>query len=380
MKVLMLDPLDGNPYGPDLASALWEQGVDIRLLVPIGFRNQERTKCPYEEVSPRGGRGRFARKLVEEAGYLWRLWRLAREWRPDVIHVQWLRKDVELLALPRLRASGSRIVITAHNVIPHVRRPGDLKFQRRYYSTADRLIAHEPSAREDLIHLLGMPSSRVDVVPHGISEASPPAINRSEARRRLHIPEGATTFLCFGGLRPDKGFEDLLDAFQSAVAHGARCQLVFGGWGRREAVRALHSRVGRLEPKVRDKVHLRLNEDEPLPQTQVEDLFSACDCVVLPYRSISQSGVLLQAFHYERPVLASAVGGFRPVVQNDFNGRLIDPDDQGEWSRTLSSLAATPMVLETWGKQARRSAIDRYGHRHVARETMRTYERALGNA
>jgi glycosyltransferase involved in cell wall biosynthesis len=375
----MLDPLDGNPYGPDLASALWDQGVDIRLLVPIGFRNQERTKCPYEEISARGGRGRWVRKLIDETRYLHRVWQLALQWRPDVVHVQWLRMNIELMTLPRLRAMGSRIVITAHNVIPHVRRHGDLDFQRRYYMSADRIIAHEPSAQEDLARLLGIPASRVDVVPHGIPETPPRSQDRGAARRRLGIDEKATTFLCFGGLRPDKGHETLLGAFETAASRGGRGQLLFGGWGRREAVRALRSRVESLESSARGNVHLRMNEDVPLPETEVEDLFAASDCAVLPYRSISQSGVLFQALQHEKPVLASSVGGFRHVIENGFNGRLIDADDIAEWARTLADLAEKPELLSLWGSQGRQRAVELFGHRRVARQTMRAYETALGN-
>jgi glycosyltransferase involved in cell wall biosynthesis len=378
MKVLMLDPLDGNPYGPDLASALWDHGIDVRLLVPIGFRNQERTKCPYEEVSPRGGRGRYVRKLLDEIGYIQRVWRLASEWRPDVIHVQWLRVDLELFLLRRLRALGSRVVITAHNAIPHVRRRGDLGFQRRYYMNADRVIAHEPSARDDLVSVLQIPHSKIEIVPHGIPEDAPPASDRKTARKRLGIDEDATTFLCFGGLRPDKGHEMLLEAFHAAALAGGRGQLVFGGWGRREAVRALRSRVQGLGSSA-NRIHLHLNEEEPMPQAAVEDLFAACDCVVLPYRSISHSGVLFQAFHHERAVLASAVGGFRHVVENGFNGRLIEPDDETEWARSLAELAGAPDLLHLWGRQGRRRAVEMYGHRRVAMQTKRVYETAIGN-
>lgn len=377
MKVLMLDPLDGNPYGPDLASALWDQGIDIRLLVPLGFRNQERTKCPYEEVSPGGGRGQWVRKLIEETRYLHRVWRLARQWRPDVVHVQWLRMKQEVHLIPMLRSLGIPIVITAHNVFPHEPGPSDEAHHRRYFGTADRVIAHEPSTRADLIRVLGLPPEKVDVVPHGILEDAAPTLDRATARRRIGIEPSATTFLLFGGLRPYKGHDTLVRAFRQAGGGG---QLVLGGWGTRRSVQELHDWVGSFESETRERIHLRLNEDAPLPHDIVNDLFAACDCVALPYRSISQSGVLFQAFYHERPVLASSVGGFRHVIEDGFNGRLLEPEDEPGWAHALTTLSLNPDVLQDWGRNGRRRALEQCGYTRVALETIATYERAIGRA
>jgi glycosyltransferase involved in cell wall biosynthesis len=377
MKILMLDPIDVNPYGPDLASALWGQGADVRLLVPIGFKNQERTRCPYEEISARGGRGRYVQKLVDEMRYLHRVWHLARRWRPDVIHVQWLRMNVEVHMVPKIRGLGIPVVITAHNVLPHERKPGDVTFQRRYYESADRVIAHEQYAREDLIRVLGISADRIDVVPPSMSEAPVPISDRASARCRLGLDPDATTFLWFGGVRQYKGQNTLLRAFESAVISGCGGQLVLGGWGRRHSVRALRANIDGLQPEARHRVHLRLGEDTPLPQTTVDDLFLSCDCVVLPYKAISHSSVLFQAFQYERPVLASSVGGFRQVVENEVNGRLVEADDEAGWARALMTLATSPDTLERWGREGRRRAIEKFGHAQVARRTLAVYERAI---
>jgi glycosyltransferase involved in cell wall biosynthesis len=377
MKVLMLDPLDANPYGPDLASALWMKGIDVRLLVAIGFQNRARTRCPFEEISARGGRGRFTQKLLDEVRYLHRIWRLAREWRPDVIHVQWLRMSAELALISRLRSDGLSIVITAHNVLPHEDASKGIALQRRFYNTATRIIVHEPAARDDLQRLMGISETIIDVVPHGIPEEQVKLGDRRSARRRLGIDEEPATFLCFGGIRPYKGHSHLLEVFADAVSQGCTGQLMIAGWGTRSAVGELRAKVERLDARTRQRVYMMVREDSPIPGPAVEDLFNASDCVVLPYRSISQSGVLFQAFRFEKPVLASSVGGLAQVVESGFNGQLIDPNDRSGWAAAIASLASSPELLRQWGRQARARAVEQFGHGRVALQTIATYQRAI---
>ena len=66
-------------------------------------------------------------------------------------------------------------------------------------------------------------------------------------------------------------------------------------------------------------------DDEHIPISEVEKFFAACDLVVLPYEDATQSGVIQVAYSFDRPVLATRVGGLPDVVIDGETGYLTEP-------------------------------------------------------
>lgn len=378
MKVLMLDPSDGNPYGIDLSNAIADAGVDLRLFAAKGLLNRDRVRCTYELIAPLNGPGMHFMKSLQECQYLAGICWRSVTWRPIVLHVQWVRIRQELRVIRWLRGVGARIVVTAHNPLPHERYPGDINFFRRLYGVADRVIVHEETARRVLIDTLGISAAAIDVIPHGAAKMPVPTeLERSTARASLTLPPNAPAFLFFGGLRPYKGYDLLLQAFQDAVEVSGDIHLILAGWGRRDAVRSVRETIASFQPKVRERIRDLLSEDKLLPVDTAEAAMRAADCVVLPYQEISQSGVLWQAFGSGRPVLASAVGGFCEVVREGFNGRLVPAGDKKALSKALLDLAEDRATLLSWGMQARDWALATCSWEAVAAKTIATYEAAM---
>ena len=67
--------------------------------------------------------------------------------------------------------------------------------------------------------------------------------------------------------------------------------------------------------------------NEYVPDDRVEYYFSACDVVVLPYESATQSGIVQIAYGFNKPVIATSVGGLPDVVTEGKTGYLIKPFD-----------------------------------------------------
>jgi len=95
-------------------------------------------------------------------------------------------------------------------------------------------------------------------------------------------------------------------------------------------------------------------EDGFVGEARMETLLRESDALVLPYRRIDQSGVLLQALRWGLPVVASRVGAFEDYVGGD-GGELCEPGDAGALARALERL------------QARSGRIDRDALREAAR-------------
>jgi glycosyltransferase involved in cell wall biosynthesis len=97
-----------------------------------------------------------------------------------------------------------------------------------------------------------------------------------------------------------------------------------------------------LEPGVR--LDLRF-----VPDAEMNDLLTQADAVVFPYREIDVSGVLMAALRYERPIIASAIGGFAELLVHGRHGLLVPPDDAGALSAAIARLCSEPETRSAMG-------------------------------
>jgi hypothetical protein len=95
-----------------------------------------------------------------------------------------------------------------------------------------------------------------------------------------------------------------------------------------EPVEPLRARIAQLGLTERVRVL-----DRYVPDEEVGDLVAAADCVVLPYRSATQSGVVLVAYAGGCPVISTAVGGLPEVVDDGVTGFLVPPENPDALAR-----------------------------------------------
>ena len=190
----------------------------------------------------------------------------------------------------------------------------------------DRLVLHTEVERSAFLDAFRVDPSRVDVADHGGSFVRRTTLDRAAARRRLGIAEDAFVFLSIGFIQPHKGFDRAIDAFAALNADGLgapRARLDVVGSVRVEEPDYV-SHLDRLEelaaatPGV--TIHPGYVSDE-----QFDVWLVAADLVVLPYRRIWSSGVLERAALYDRPVVATRVGGL--ADQAPPGTVLVDDDD-----------------------------------------------------
>lgn len=215
-------------------------------------------------------------------------------------------------------AVGARLCI-AHNVIPHEGRPGDQTLTRWFLNGCDGFLALSREVEADL-HALGAPGPVLHS-PHPIYDVFGDAVDRKEARRALGIDAEAPVILFFGYVRPYKGLDVLLDALHRALERRGDLQLMVVG--------EFYSGEAETREKVRALGlgdHVRLVADY-VPDEQVALWFSACDVVAQPYVTATQSGVAQVAYHFERPVILTDVGGLAEIVPHEKSGFVVPPRD-----------------------------------------------------
>jgi glycosyltransferase involved in cell wall biosynthesis len=74
---------------------------------------------------------------------------------------------------------------------------------------------------------------------------------------------------------------------------------------------------------IRDHLILRTHF---IPDNEVPYYLCAADAVIQPYRNATQSGVTPLAYHFEKPMIVTNVGGLPSLVSNEKSGLIVEPD------------------------------------------------------
>ncbi|MEM7586481.1 MAG: glycosyltransferase family 4 protein [Acidobacteriota bacterium] len=268
---------------------------------------------------------------------------LARRLRPDVIHLHCTNPIAlaYLAALSRLRRP---LVATAHVVTPHEPIPWQRAVYRRIHGLGDRVIAHSQFDRQRLLEEFGVDAGRVEVIPHGeygfFERALDTTVDRAAARRRLGLQPGDEVALFFGYIREYKGLDILFDAWPRVAAARPSARLVVAG----DPVRLGAERRDELE-RWADRLGA-VHRFGYIPFSEVAQYFAAADLLVMPYRHISQSGVLYLALSLGVPVVATRVGALPEMLQDEDSALLVPPESPGELASALTRALGDPELRQ----------------------------------
>lgn len=209
------------------------------------------------------------------------------------------------------------VIAICDNVIPHERRPGDRLFTRYAFGAVDAFIVQSDAVENDLHKIVKQP--RYKKVAHPVYEIFGGPISKSEARKRLNVPEG-NILLFFGYIRAYKGLHLLIDALKLVKEKMPVTMLVVGEFYEDEQPYRKHLQ----EAGVEDMVRL---VPEYIPNEKVAEYFCAADVVVLPYLSATQSGITQIAYNFNKPVIVTDVGGLAEVVVDGVSGLVVPPNN-----------------------------------------------------
>jgi glycosyltransferase involved in cell wall biosynthesis len=216
------------------------------------------------------------------------------------------------------RANGhTKVLFVCDNVLPHEHRPGDRLFTRYAFGAVDYFIVQSAAVERDLKTL--HPAAQYRYAAHPIYNNFGTPIDRQVARRNLGIAD-ERVLLFFGYVRRYKGLHVLLDAIHKLPASFPVKLLVVGEFYDEEAsYRAQVEALG-LSQRVRIV-------SDYVPNDRVRDYFSAADAVMLPYISATQSGIAQIAYNFDKPIIATNVGGLAEIVKDGVTGLVVPPDD-----------------------------------------------------
>jgi glycosyltransferase involved in cell wall biosynthesis len=251
-----------------------------------------------------------------------------RKERPDIVVVRyWLPFMGPALGtiLKRVRKNRpTRIVCIADNILPHERRPGDKAFTKYFLKNCDAFITMSEKVMTDLQKFVTDKPAKL--VQHPLYDNFGEIISKREARERLEIKNEELIILFFGFIRKYKGLDILLDAMgilkENPKPEIRNLKLLIAGEFYEDEKPYLEQ-VNRLGLK--NEVILRSNF---IPDSEVKYYLCAADAVIQPYRNATQSGVTPLAYHFEKPMIVTNVGGLPALVPNEKTGLVTEPNAQ----------------------------------------------------
>ncbi len=251
----------------------------------------------------------------------WRNGQELKKLRPDLIVVRyWLPFMGPCLGTILRLAKKNRhtkVVCIADNVIPHEKRPGDQPFTRYFIKPVDAFVTMSAKVMQDLRLFT---QKKAQQVVHPLYDNFGEAVSKQFAREWLGLPAEEKLILFFGFIRKYKGLDLLLEAMalEPLRSSGIRL-LVAGEFYEDEAPYQQLISARQLSQQV--ILHTRFISD-----SEVKYYLSAADFVIQPYRSATQSGVTPLAYHFEKPMLVTNVGGLPDLVPDGKVGLVAEPE------------------------------------------------------
>jgi glycosyltransferase involved in cell wall biosynthesis len=385
MRITYVEP-DGtgglSHFAYEICEALAQRGHTVRLHTSSDceLRNLPRSfeLAAQMRLWPRTSRqeGRGVRRLLQRGR---RGIRLTKEWarltrqiladRPDFVLFSEILFPHLGFFLWLLRLRGIKLGQICHE-FNYQEREGATRMvasaqrilSKFVYRQFEHIVFLSEATRSAFLERFDYPASRTSRIPHGSQSIfPPPRRSPSEFRAELGL-QAEPVILFFGSIRESKGLPDLIRAIARSRSR-EKARLVIAGQPTKHAnmdtIGCMLEDLG-----LSDRVVVRAAY---IPMEDVASYFEIARCVVLPYRSATQSGVAHLAYRYGRPVIATAVGGLAEDVLHEQTGLLVRPGAIGELAAAIDRLVDDVELAEHMGDRARELSRTRFSWEEAAR-------------
>ena len=239
---------------------------------------------------------------------------------PDyVIFRYWLPFMAPCLGtIAKLIRKTTKVFAITDNVIPHEKRIGDSLLTKYFVKSSDAFLTLSSSVLDDLKQFTD--TKEKIFIPHPIYDSFGDIVEKSTAKEKLGLDENGKYLLFFGFVRKYKGLDIMLEVMADKRIQDLGVKLIVAGEfydNKEEYIAQINSL------NISDYVILRTDF---ILEDQVKDYFCASDMITQTYRTATQSGVTQIAYHFERPMLVTNVGGLAEIVPHNKVGYVCDID------------------------------------------------------
>ena len=348
-KVAIIDPLEAHGsshlfYLFGQLDGLKNNNVDIRL-----YTNRETKNPNIKGVKFYQSFGDLFSSKVKMLGGLRYISRSihsvlhARFSGVEVFHFHIFYTNIlVLINLCFVKLLFGKVTLTVHDVTSFADSSNSSFVSKLVYKIADLILTHNEFSKEEIINIDPSLKDRIHIVPHGNYT---PFINiqkdKKQSREYLELPAEKTILLFFGMIKKVKGLEILLKSLRKVIDSNPDTILLIAGkpW----------ENEFKIYQQIIDENNLSENvilHTKFIPHEDVEYYYSASDLVVLPYKKIYQSGVLMMTLSYGKPALVSDLPPLKEVITDNENGFLFSSEDVSDLARRLNQILGDKDNLE----------------------------------
>lgn len=246
----------------------------------------------------------------------WRVGRRLRRERPDIVLMKFwtpfMAPCFGTIARLARKNKHTKVICQIDNVEPHEHHITDRMFNRYFLRSVDGFIYMSEQVHGELEAYTSAPAL---FSPHPMFEHFGERVERTEACKKLGLDPSQRYALFFGLIRDYKGLDTLLEAWARFRRSGHKLLIAGEFYASRDKYIELIKRLG-LESEI-------ILHDHFIPDSEVRNYFSASDCVVLPYKTATQSGVTQIAYNFCTPIIVTRVGGLAEIVPDSRVGFVV---------------------------------------------------------
>ena len=237
---------------------------------------------------------------------------------PDYVIIRyWLPfMSPALGTIAKLIKKTTKVFAITDNVIPHEKRIGDSLLTKYFVKSCDAFLTLSSSVLDDLSKFTD--TKEKIFIPHPIYDSFGEIVEKNKAKKNLGLDENEKYLLFFGFVRKYKGLDIMIDVMADKRVQDLGVKLIVAGEfydNKQEYISQINT-LGISE-------NIILKSDF-IPEENVKNYFCACDMITQTYRTATQSGVTQIAYHFERPMLVTNVGGLAEIVPHNKVGYVCD--------------------------------------------------------
>jgi len=253
-----------------------------------------------------------------------------------------------------------KIIVDIHDVIQHS--GCKLSFWSKFivnkwFSLADEIIIHNSTGVDYMENVLKLSKTKINVLPFGLILLTAKQIKPDACSDK-------PTILFFGRICLYKGIEYLIEAISVVKKEVSNLRVIIAGKGKYDFGIS----------KIKNDVTYEII-NHYIPNEQLEALINRSTIVVCPYTDATQSGVLMTALAFNKPVVATNVGGVPEVIEDEITGRLVPPKDSQQLAKALVDLLANPEKRDKISENIKKKfSQEKFSWDYIARKTMEVYK------
>ena len=317
-------PLRGGlaNYNERLALAYQQAGYKVKIftfsLQYPNFLFPGKTQFSEEEA-PKELEIEVVLNSVNPASWV-KVGNMIRKMKPDLLitkfWIPFIGPSLGTVARIAKRNGKTKVISIIDNIIPHENRPGDKLLASYFVKAVDGFICMSQAVLDDL-ETFDKIKPKI-FTPHPVYDNFGKPIDKIVAKQALNLDEKIPYLLFFGFIRDYKGLDLLLEAMVDERIRKSDIKLIVAGEYYSDKQYYLDIiKKNNLDDKL-------ILATDFIPDSKVGLYFNACDIVVQPYKTATQSGVTQIAYHFEKPMIVTRVGGLPEIVPHMKTGYVVD--------------------------------------------------------